>query len=246
MSNPGLASLALMLFGLCCLLYYLWSVWARKTEVSEHGDRRDSDMSAVPNGPSTTGTRKESIPADSVPRDSGLEESRQRPVQAPSAGAPVPSRNGRSGAHGDGRTRRERLKRIDAGALADTLKVQAREDARGTEEPPLMVDGVLYLSRGRHLPVLFLSEENSPRGFDDLKRVGRGTLIAEGGGFYIRCGNAGYSYSVAELEQIVFRDRGLALIPVLSNRPVPVFITENSDDLKDYIKKNAHIISNRL
>ena len=134
------------------------------------------------------------------------------------------------------------LKRIDVNALAETVRVYAREEEGRQEEKPLVVEGTLYMSSNRYLSIMPTAGQKTPRSFTDLKRVGQGTLVLEGGGFYIRCGNAAYSYTAADLEQIVFQKSGLALIPALANRAVPVFITDRPDEVKKYIKKHSQIV----
>ena len=111
--------------------------------------------------------------------------------------------------------------------------------------PPQVVPGVLFLSAGKRLPLLAHRGtggrpglEDDPREFNNLKRVGEGSMILDKDSFLIRVGNASYSYSASELDMILFQKKGVALMPLAENRPVPVFITPEPDIIKSYIKKN--------
>ncbi|MCB1308201.1 MAG: hypothetical protein KDK30_08490 [Leptospiraceae bacterium] len=135
------------------------------------------------------------------------------------------------------------FKRIDTDTLQEALKIVARTESTAVKEPEQFITrGVLYQDHGRRIPGRIGRVEDMPvRYFQELRRVGRGTLIIEGSTFMIHCGNASYSYSAGDLEQIVFQPGGVALVPLLPDRPVPVFITHDSEGVKKYIKRHARI-----
>ncbi|MCB1324738.1 MAG: hypothetical protein H7A21_19085 [Spirochaetales bacterium] len=135
----------------------------------------------------------------------------------------------------------ESLTRIDTDLLAETLKVAARtEGAELQPEEQLIVTGVLYQDHGRRIPHQVGRFGELPvRFFSEMRRVGSGTMILERSNFRIHCGNASYSYSAGDLDQIVFQESGVALVPVLPDRPVPVFITREARSVKSFIKKHA-------
>lgn len=112
-----------------------------------------------------------------------------------------------------------------------------------TTDPVVVAGGILFMNQGRYLPA-FKGLSGDERGLASrLKRIGPGTMVLDNGGFTIRCGNASYNYSSAELDQILFQKSGVALLPVFTDRPVPVFLTDHPDKIKHFIKKYAVIQS---
>ena len=43
------------------------------------------------------------------------------------------------------------------------------------------------------------------------------------------------------LSQILFQEKGVALLPRTQGRSIPVFLTEEPDKIKAFLKQNAHI-----
>ena len=66
-------------------------------------------------------------------------------------------------------------------------------------------------------------------------------MIVNGSSFLIHCKNTSYSYSAGDLDQILFQSDGVALIPIAFDQPTALFLTQESNELKRYIKKNARI-----
>ena len=143
------------------------------------------------------------------------------------------------------RERLSGLKRVDPDALNETLRVYERTERAPEPAPQLVVAGTLYLDHGRRLPgQLGRHDQEIPaRLFSELRRVGNGTLILERSNFVIHSGNASYSYSAGDMDQILFQSGGLALVPIHADRAIPVFLTRQVEQVKAYIKKNARIRS---
>ena len=135
------------------------------------------------------------------------------------------------------------LQRIDPDSLNEALRVFEKTERTTPESTPqLVVTGILYLDHGRRIPgQLGRSGEIPARVFAELRRIGNGTLILENSSFLIHCGNASYSYSTGDMDQILFQGSGLALVPIHPDRPIPVFLTRDVARVKAYIKKNARI-----
>lgn len=117
-----------------------------------------------------------------------------------------------------------------------------REEKPLPEEKPLVVSGILYLDHSRKLG-RSRSLDLAPALFQELKRVGQASLILDGSSFIIHAENASYTYSSADLDRIFFRDRGLALVPLSSRRAIPVFLSDQANAVKEYIKSHSRIKS---
>jgi len=165
------------------------------------------------------------------------------PDHAPEATATPEAREAKAGGPWTRIPSYESVSRLDTRRLAESLRTIANREAieeRRERTEQLVVAGTLYLDHGRRVDRLAgRSEEIPPRLFAELKRAGQGSLVAEGGSFRIHCGPASYHYPASELDQIIFHAAGIALIPTLPDRPAPVFLTEESETLKAYVKKRA-------
>jgi hypothetical protein len=141
------------------------------------------------------------------------------------------------------RARLSGWKRIDSDSLNESLRVYENlERQKPAPAPQLVVTGVLYLDHDRQIPTeVGRRGEIPPRVFANLRRIGNGTLILENSSFLIHSGNASYSYSAGDMDQILFQGGGLALVPIHPDRPVSLFLTKDVDQVKAYIKKNARI-----
>lgn len=171
-------------------------------------------------------------------------ESRSGPPTTPAPANPAPP------AAGDARLRAPnlmtgnlRLRAIDSEGLAESLRLLSRQETAPTaREESLVVRGVLYLDRGRRLErMIGHAPESLERLFSELTRIGPATFSADGGGFLIHSGNASYSYSASDLDQIIFQSGGVALAPAQTDRPCALFLCEESERIKDYIKKRARV-----
>lgn len=116
------------------------------------------------------------------------------------------------------------------------------ERPRTVREPEqLVVFGSLFLDHGRNLSLLGrnAATELAPRFFQDFKRVGKGTLLCEENGFLFKSGHISHNYPSGDLEQIVFLSTGLAFVPSSPRSPVAIFLTDESDRVKAYIRDHA-------
>ncbi len=140
------------------------------------------------------------------------------------------------------RRRLTTFQRIDTESLNDRLRIFEKTEHHEPEPEQLIVPGTLYLDHGRKIPDQLGRGGDLPaRLFSELRRIGKGTMILESGRFQIHSGNASYSYSAGDLDQIVFQPGGLALVPIPADRAIPVFLTPRVDEIKAHIKKNARI-----
>lgn len=122
-----------------------------------------------------------------------------------------------------------------APALLDRPVIRPREPEQ------LVVFGSLFLDHARNLSFLGKNhaQDLPPRFFQDFKRIGKGTLICEETGFLFKSGHVSHTYPTGDLEQIVFLNSGLALVPSSPRSPIAIFLTDESDRVKAYIRDHA-------
>jgi len=111
------------------------------------------------------------------------------------------------------------------------------------EEIPIetfSTEGILFLDYGRKVHLnAGRFERIDPELFMKLKRSGRSDIVIRGTEFTIHTGNATHRYPSTELEQILFLDGGIALVPLDEKEPVSVFLTESVHEIRDHIKRNS-------
>lgn len=211
-------ALALILAGVACLAFLGFSYY-RKGGLDIGGSPRRP-------GPDLTGAPD---------AEEGLEEkpAPARPRWEPTRKPPRPTPL----------TEKQVFKRIDTDSLAEALKIHAREEEEVPGQPEQMVvTGILYLDHGRRLPLRAGQFAEGPVGvLSEVKRIGNGTMILEGTSFLIHCDNTSFTYSAGDLDQIIFQKKGIVLVPLLAGRPVPVFITEEAERIRAFVKKHARI-----
>ena len=130
--------------------------------------------------------------------------------------------------------------------IVDSVEEPAGEKAEHFEVE-FTIEGTLYLDRGRKIP--FADSKLKQKMLVDelagLTRESHGIMTEDRGVFHFRTGNSVHSYTVNELEQIVFFDQGFVLIPFDSSLAAPLFLTESVSDLKDFltVKKKDYLPS---
>lgn len=104
-------------------------------------------------------------------------------------------------------------------------------------ESKLMIQGLLYTdTKGKipfdqkHLKEIPLSDSS----FDDLKRIGEGTLNEENGRLIFQVKNQSFTYAPNDLKQIVFLDDAVVFLPSRTDLPSPVFFTDSADEIKAF------------
>jgi hypothetical protein len=233
--KDGMFALGVLLIagGLACLAFLFVSL-ARRPVPDGTAPPVDSSAAAAT---ATAQTSPGGAPGLSAPTRAGpaATASPANPVQAPAGDARLRAPNLMSG--------NLRLRAIDSEGLAESLRLLTRQETTpAAREESLVVRGVLYLDRGRRLErMIGHAPESLERLFSELTRIGPATLSADGGGFLIHSGNASYSYSASDLDQIIFQSGGVALAPAQSDRPCALFLCEESERIKDYIKKRARV-----
>lgn len=126
-------------------------------------------------------------------------------------------------------------------ATSPTPVITEGRPLRRAEPAQIVVFGALYLDHARNLSIFNTRnpEELPARVFSDFKRVGKGSLVCEGSGFFFKSGHASYQYPVGDLEQIVFLETGVALLPASVKSPIAIFLTDESDRVKAFIRENS-------
>lgn len=104
----------------------------------------------------------------------------------------------------------------------------------------LVVSGILYLDPARRVrDESARSGDVRPEVLMALTRVGPATLVVQGADFIVHAGNATYRYASSELDQILFVRGGVALITAGASTPIPVFLTEQHDIVKEYVRSRS-------
>lgn len=207
-------AVGLIVVGLALILYYALS-----------GSPDEGEVASAP--ARAQGPRSASEP------DRGPDPSTARAVGLPGTGAagrPV----SRPPVSGDYETL---YRKLNTDGLAEALQNVRRPGPAGP--PPLALKGVLFLKPDRQHFRRTEILENAERAMAAVRRVGDATLFVETGRFLVRAGDASFSYSANDLEEIRFEEGGFAFIPVDRGRPVPVFLTERQDELRDFLKSFA-------
>lgn len=102
--------------------------------------------------------------------------------------------------------------------------------------PPLQIQAVYYQDQSRRLPGYAKRPEDFPtRFFQEFIRIGQGSVKLSASGFEIEVNQSKSVLSTEELDQILFFDSGFALVP-LSAKPIPVFLTKETQKVKDYVR----------
>lgn len=124
---------------------------------------------------------------------------------------------------------------VTEGASAPVRLAPARR-----ENKDLIVSGILFLDPSRRVKdEAARTGELSPDLYAGIKRMGHGTLVVQGSDFLIQCANATYRYSSADLDQILFVRGGIALVPYPIDQPIPVFITERHEEIREFIRSHS-------
>lgn len=127
----------------------------------------------------------------------------------------------------------------------DTLKIVEEREPQPFPEPeedPVRIDGILFMDRSRQIHVHADRLKNSPlHFFQELKREGKGSLSIQGRNFRIDTAHSSHNYSASDLEQILFLQKGVALVPLNRSLSVPVFITDRPDEIKNFIKRHSRL-----
>ncbi len=113
-------------------------------------------------------------------------------------------------------------------------------DATLAVEPLIMV-GSFYLDHSQSLRNHNSKNTKLPANhYANIHRIGISQLIAKTNAFEIHSSNISYSYPTDELAQVLFQDElGFALIPRLGVQPTAIFLTPDSNLLKEHMKKHA-------
>ncbi len=166
------------------------------------------------------------------------------PQPAPASAVNLPGAGSDAGRPGGPPTRvpapsetfRPMSRRVDPDALASALR-GASQESKGP--PPLALQGILFLKPDRSMPESGALSREGEQVLGAVRRVGEATVFVESGRFLIRAGDASFSYSAADLEEVVFEQGGFSFIPVDRSRPVPVFLSERPDELRNYLRANS-------
>lgn len=121
----------------------------------------------------------------------------------------------------------------------------AREgDRRVIQGRQLRARGILYMDQERRFPYTARNWSEIPASqYSELRRIGEGTITVGRRRFVLHSGEVSYSYSTHDLDQILFKSSGLALVPLRFDRPVPLFLTKEADRVKGFIKRHATVRS---
>ena len=122
----------------------------------------------------------------------------------------------------------------------NTPKVIQQKSSNKPRLPQLTIHGILYLDQEQSCRKL-KGLENTPFNisFNGVQRVGNAKLWVENDVFKIFCGNASYVYLTQTLDQIIFHETGIALVPNLHYQAAAIFLSDEVDKLKNFIQANS-------
>lgn len=127
--------------------------------------------------------------------------------------------------------------------IVESVSILGSEGEEWKPEPEekFVVSGLLFTdSKGKipfdqkDLSQLDLSEEI----FQELRRVGEGSLFEDSGKLVFRVKNISYTYEPRDLKQIVFFDEAAVFLPSRPDLPAPIFFTESLDELKAFFAQS--------
>lgn len=116
----------------------------------------------------------------------------------------------------------------------------------GADNPPevlsdneqLSLEGILFIDYGKKIPFnnRKLKEiQWNEDFFTSFKRVGNAKMSVNAKVFIFFHGEEAFRYPVDDLEQVIFYDHAFSFIPVNQSLPIPVFFSEQTQKLKDYL-----------
>ena len=101
----------------------------------------------------------------------------------------------------------------------------------------LRIEGALYLDQKQSSRKLYANKGELPiRDYNSIHRIGRAILSTQDDTILLQSGNASYHYAAEDLDQIIFQDKGIALVPHSSKQPGAIFLSMEIARVKDHIK----------
>lgn len=121
-----------------------------------------------------------------------------------------------------------------------TVKQEMPEEKNETESVagPVLHGTLYYDQHRRCIQAVDHWNEVPSDFFEELKRVGPGILHYRDGAFQVETDEQRVEYEIGEMEQILFLDGGLALIPS-GRKAAGVFLTRDSRKLKNFLAENS-------
>ncbi len=102
----------------------------------------------------------------------------------------------------------------------------------------IKIEGILYLDQEQSCRKIRNGSGALNISFNGVQRVGSAKLWIENDVFKIFSGNASFVYLAQTLDQIVFHEVGIALIPNLHYQAAAIFLSEEIEKIKTYMQKN--------
>lgn len=212
-------ALFLIFAGLACLLY-LFVIFFVSPKEKEQSSGETVRVPKPPKQPDTT-AQKTTVPVV-----------KRQPVSAPKE----PAQND------SGTVPKVRFPPVQKVVQNPEPDLKEYHDDEPDQQTPLstpVITGVLFhdlnrrciqaVDRWKEIPVDF---------YEEFKRIGPGTLHYSDGAFRIETDDSTHSYDIGDMEQILFLDGGLALIPT-GRKAVPVFLTAESRRIKSFLAENS-------
>ncbi len=132
--------------------------------------------------------------------------------------------------------------------LPRKTKAHFRPNAQVIPSPPPVVSspdsirlqGFFYLDVGHFSRTPQSQREGvSLSSYTGISRVGPGELQVHGSLFLIDSANVRYTYPAEELDQLLFEENGLALIPKNTRQPAAIFLSDGIMKVQSYVKSHA-------
>ena len=105
----------------------------------------------------------------------------------------------------------------------------------------LRIEGALYLDQKQSSRKLYKGKQGSEanltlKAYNGIHRIGKAILTTQDDIVLLHSGNVSYRYAAKELDQIIFQQKGIALLPNSSRQPAAIFLSAESARFKEHIK----------
>ncbi len=127
--------------------------------------------------------------------------------------------------------------------VVSTPRYNVQQNGEEKKEVLLKIRGVFYLDQDRVVCKLPRESESlAGVSYVGFQRIGIAQMVVQNDVFTIESSNATYAYPAKNLDQVIFRNVGVAFIPNLPSQAVGVFLSKEAPAIKKYIQANSNSV----